>query len=60
MAYNPEKFRLKSVYLPKQLCSDAEKQAESEYMNFSAYVRKLLVEDLKKSRYERRHELSKS
>lgn len=57
MAYNPDNYRLKSVYLPNQLCSDAEKQAKSEYMNFSAYVRKLIVEDLKKSYYEGNTEL---
>jgi len=49
MAYDPENFRLKSVYLPKTLCSAAEKQAKYEFMNFSAYIRKLVVEDLKKN-----------
>jgi hypothetical protein len=47
MAYNEKNYTLKSVYLPNQLCSDAEKKAKSEYMNFSAYVRRLIVEDLK-------------
>lgn len=49
MSYDPENYRLKSVYLPKALCADAEKQAKHEYMNFSAYIRKLIVEDLKRS-----------
>ena len=48
MSYNPESYRLKSVYLPIPLCLVAEKKAKSEYMNFSAYVRKLIVEDLKR------------
>ena len=47
MPYDPENYRLKSIYLPNQLCADAEGMAKSEYMNFSAYVRKLIVEDLK-------------
>jgi hypothetical protein len=49
MSYDPSKYRLKSVYLPNELCTDAEDQAKREYMNFSAYVRKLIVEDLKKN-----------
>lgn len=48
MAYDSTKYQLKSVYLPKQLCTQAESKATSEYMNFSAYVRKLIVDDLKK------------
>lgn len=49
MPYNSNKYQLKSVYLPKRLASDAEKKAKKEYMNFSAYVRKLIVDDLKQS-----------
>ena len=47
MSYNPNKYQLKSLYLPHQLCNDAENRAKSEYMNFSAYIRKLIVEDLR-------------
>lgn len=49
MAYDPTTYKLKSIYLPNQLCDNAGKQAKSEYMNFSAYVRKLIVEDLKRN-----------
>lgn len=46
--FDPKKFRLKSVYLPLELVNVAEKRAKGEYMNFSAYIRKLVIEDLKK------------
>jgi len=51
MTYNPDHYRLKSVYLPIPLCQKSEAKAKSEYMNFSAYVRKLIVEDLKRDNY---------
>lgn len=47
--FDSNNYRLKSVYLPKQLCADAETQAKLEYMNFSAYVRRLIVDDLRKN-----------
>lgn len=46
--FDPKNFRLKSVYLPMQLASLAEGKAKSEYMNFSAYIRSLIIEDLKR------------
>jgi len=46
--FDPKNFRLKSVYLPLELVNTAEKRAKGEYMNFSAYIRKLVIEDLKK------------
>jgi len=46
--FDPKNFRLKSVYLPLELAGNAEKQAKKQYMNFSAYIRSLIVEDLKK------------
>jgi len=46
--FDPKNFRLKSVYLPVELVVKAEKRAKGEYMNFSAYVRRLVIEDLKK------------
>lgn len=48
MAYNPEKYQSKNVYLPRGLCRLAEKKAQSQFMNFSVYVRSLIVSDLKK------------
>lgn len=46
--FDPKNFRLKSVYLPLELVGLAEKKAKGEYMNFSAYIRKLVIEDLKR------------
>ena len=46
--FDPKNFRLKSVYLPLELAGMAEKKAKAEYMNFSAYIRRLIIEDLKK------------
>lgn len=48
MNYDPENLSLKNVYLPKRLYCVAEKQAENEFMNLSAYLRQLIVEDLKR------------
>lgn len=48
MAYNPEYYRSKNVYLPKALCEQAEKKAVNQYMAFSVYIRHLIVEDLKR------------
>lgn len=48
MPYNPQYYRSKNVYLPKELSMLAEKKAASRYMNFSVYVRNLIVEDLKR------------
>lgn len=58
MPYNAENYQLKSVYLQRKLANLAESKARSEYMNFSAYVRKLLVEDLKKDDFKLNEELS--
>ncbi len=46
MSYSPDKYRSKNVYLPNNLCDLAEKRAGKLFMNFSVYVRKLIVEDL--------------
>lgn len=46
--FDPKNFRLKSVYLPVSLVEVAERRAKGEYMNFSAYIRKLVIEDLKR------------
>lgn len=48
MSYNPKHYQSKNVYLPKELCALAEKKAKSQFMNFSVYIRSLIVEDLKK------------
>ena len=47
MSYNPNQYQSKNVYLPKELCSLAEKKAKSQFMNFSVYIRSLIVEDVK-------------
>lgn len=52
--FDPKNFRLKSVYLPVELASNAKTKAKREYMNFSAYVRSLIVEDLKKEKLQKR------
>lgn len=52
MSYAPDKYRSKNVYLPKILCNQAEKRAAALFMNFTVYVRKLIVEDLQKTRTE--------
>ena len=46
--FDPKNFRLKSVYLPLELAGMAELKAKAEYMNFSAYIRSLGIEDLKR------------
>lgn len=46
--FDPKNFRLKSVYLPLELVGLAESKAKREYMNFSAYIRSLIIEDLKR------------
>lgn len=48
MAYNPQYYRSKNVYLPKELCEQAERKAANQFMAFSVYIRHLIVEDLKK------------
>ena len=48
MSYNPQNYRSKNVYLPKELCELAERKATSQFMAFSVYIRHLIVEDLKK------------
>lgn len=50
MAYNPNLYRSKNVYLQNELCEKAEKRAEALYMNFSTYVRHLIVQDLESGR----------
>lgn len=49
--FDRENCRLKSVYLPIDLAASAEIKAKSEYMRFSAYIRKLIVEDLKRDKF---------
>ena len=46
--FDPKNFCLKSVYLPIELAGMAGKKAKGEYMNFSAYIRSLIIEDLKR------------
>jgi hypothetical protein len=46
--FDPKNFKLKSVYLPIELLSLTEKKAKGEYLNFSSYIRTLIVKDLKK------------
>lgn len=52
MSYKPDQYRSKNVYLPIDLCDQAEKRASALFMNFTVYVRKLIVEDLQKTRSE--------
>lgn len=47
MSYSPEHYQSKNVYLPKELCVMAEKRAKDQFMNFSVYIRSLIVDDLK-------------
>ena len=49
MAYDPDRYQLKSVYLPRPLCRIAEAEARNDYMNFSAYIRRLIIDDLKRN-----------
>lgn len=46
--FDPKNFRLKSVYLPLELAGLAENKAKAEFMNFSAYIRSLIIENLKR------------
>ena len=46
MAYDPDHYRSKNIYLPLKLCKASEKRASELYMNFSTYVRHLIVTDL--------------
>lgn len=46
MPYDPQFYRSKNVYLPIELSKKAEEKAEKLYMNFSVYVRHLIVKDL--------------
>jgi hypothetical protein len=48
MGYDKQQYQSKNVYLPKELCTIAEEIAKSRYMNFSVYIRSLIVEDVKK------------
>lgn len=52
MSYKPDQYRSKNVYLPKSLCDQSEKRAAALFMNFTVYVRKLIVEDLQKAKGE--------
>lgn len=52
MPYKPNEYRSKNVYIPRSLCDQAERRAASLYMNFTVYVRKLIVEDLQKPKIE--------
>ena len=52
MSYKPHEYRSKSVYFPRGLCDQAERRAAALYMNFTVYVRKLVVEDLQKAKVE--------
>jgi len=48
MPYDSNLYTSKNIYLPKELNTQAERRAKELYMNFSAYVRHLLVKDLTK------------
>lgn len=50
MSYKPDQYRSKNVYLPRGLCDQAEKRAATLFMNFTVYVRKLIVEDLQNAK----------
>ncbi len=52
MSYKSDQYRSKNVYIPRALCDQAERRAASLYMNFTVYVRKLIVEDLQKVKGE--------
>lgn len=42
------KPKMKTVYFHRELLSLVEEKIKAEYVSFSSYVKKLIVEDLKK------------
>ncbi|KKR08890.1 MAG: hypothetical protein UT36_C0003G0010 [Candidatus Peregrinibacteria bacterium GW2011_GWF2_39_17] len=50
MPYNPNLYRSKNIYLPNELCDKAEQRASDQYMNFSTYVRHLIVRDIESTK----------
>lgn len=51
MSYKQNTYQAKNVYLPKELCKMAEERAERQFMNFSVYIRALIVKDLEESSF---------
>ncbi len=50
MIKNQIPYKSKNIYMPKELCILAENRAKSLYMNFSAYIKLLIVNDVEKEK----------
>lgn len=49
MSYDSNIYTSKNIYLPKELAKKTEERAKSLYMNFSSYIRHLIVSDITKT-----------